>query len=119
MTATFRRAGEAAVRTGFRVLNQLVTPPLRSGLASPLPGGPGLVLLETTGRTSGAPREVPLVAARVGDRLVVSTVRSDSQWLQNLEAAPAGRVWTCGRPQAVTAVVRRGVLNTAVLTPSP
>ena len=118
MTATFRLAGEAAVRTGFRVLNQLVTPPLRSGLASPPNVGPGLVVLETTGRKSGAPREVPLIAARVGDRLVVSTVRSDSQWLRNLEASPEGRVWTCGRPQAVTAVVRRGALNTAVLTPT-
>ncbi len=118
MTATFRRVGDAAVRTGFHVLNQLVTPPLRSGLASPPPGGPGLVVLETTGRKSGEPREVPLVAARVGDRLLVSTVRSDSQWLQNLEATPEGRVWTCGRPQAVTAVVRRGALNTAVLTPT-
>lgn len=118
MTATFRRAGEAAVRTGFRVLNQIVTPPLRSGLASPPPGGPGLVVLETTGRTSGAPREVPLVAARFGDRLLVSTVRSDSQWLKNLEANPVGRVWTWGRPRSVTAVVHRGALNTAVLTPT-
>ena len=118
MTTMFRRAGEAAVRTGFRVLNQVVTPPLRSGLASPPPGGPGLVVLETIGRTSGLTREVPLVAARFGHRLVVSTVRSDSQWLKNLEANPEGRVWAWGRPRAVTAVVCRGALNTAVLTPT-
>ncbi len=73
-------------------------------------------LVEATGRRSGLPRQVPLVAGRVGNSLVVSTVRADSQWLRNLEADPRVRVWLAGRARSATASVRRGRLNIATLT---
>jgi deazaflavin-dependent oxidoreductase (nitroreductase family) len=107
-----------ATRAGFRLLNQAVLPPAKAGWTAPPPFGNGIVVLETTGRVSGEPREVPVAAVRFGDRYVVSTVRGDSQWLRNLEQTPQATVWTCGRAKAMTAAVRRGPLNVVVLTPS-
>jgi deazaflavin-dependent oxidoreductase (nitroreductase family) len=73
------------------------------------------VVLETTGRRTGLLRQVPLVATRLGDRLVVSTVRTGSEWIGNLEANPTAGVWLNGRRRAATAQVRRGPLNVVQL----
>jgi hypothetical protein len=114
--STMNRARNAATRSAFRLLNQTVLPPVRAGVASPPPGiGQGIVVLETTGRTSDQAREVPLAAVRVGNKILVSTVRDDSQWLKNLEASPNARLWTCGQAESVTAEVHRGPLNVVVL----
>ena len=107
---------DAGSRIGFRALNRLVHPIARSGSFSPPPAGGGLVLLETTGRTSGLPRQVPLMATRLGDRVTVSTVRADSQWMRNLEADPEASVWISGRRRPAVADVRRGPLSVVQLT---
>jgi deazaflavin-dependent oxidoreductase (nitroreductase family) len=98
-------------RLAFRALNRIMRPFVKRGAFSPPAIGGGLVVLETTGRTSRLPREVPLVATRLGDRVVVSTVRADSQWMRNLEAEPSAGVWIRGERRAATAQVRRGALN--------
>ncbi len=95
----------------FANLNRFVRPAVKAGLGSPLPIGLGAVVLESTGRISGKPREVPLLGLRIGDRVVVSTVRSGSQWVKNLEADDSAAVWYCGRRREATASVRRGPLN--------
>jgi hypothetical protein len=41
----------------------------------------------------------------------VSTVRSDSQWLRNIEADPDVAVWLGGQRRTATASVSRGALN--------
>lgn len=102
-------------RTLFRTLNRFVGPAVRAGLGSPLPVGLGAVVLESTGRISGEPREVPLIGLRVGDRVVVSTVRSRSQWVRNLEADDRAAVWFCGERHPATATVQRGPLNVVTL----
>ena len=107
-----------ATRTGFRLLNQAVLPPARAGWTAPPPFGNGIVVLETTGRVSGEPRQVPLAAMRMGHKVVVSTVREDSQWLRNLEQTPQAKVWMHGTARPVTATIRRGPLNVVILTPS-
>ncbi len=103
-------------RSAFRTLNSVVLPTVKAGIGSPFCVGAGLVVLETTGRKSGKPRQVPLVATRFGSRIDVSTVRGDSQWIKNLEADPKASVWVGGKKRKVTAEVQPGPLTVAHLT---
>lgn len=108
---------QTLTRNAFRTLNSVVLPAVKAGIGTPiLPLGAGLVVLETTGRKSGKPRQVPLAATRLGDRLIVSTVRGDSLWIKNLEADPNGLVWIGGTKRPVTAEIDRGPLTIATLT---
>ena len=108
MTAALR--ADLAQR-GFAALNSIVRPAVQAGAGNPLPIGAGPVVLETTGRRSGLPRQVPLLAARVGDTINVSTVRSNSAWLRNIESDGAVAVWLGGQRRPATATVARGPLN--------
>ena len=106
---------DTVTRHAFRTLNSVVMPALELGIGNPWPIGVGAVVVETTGRKSGQPRRVPLMSIRLGDRLFVSTVRSDSQWLANLEAEPAARVQLHGTFHEATTAVTRGPMNVAVI----
>ncbi len=106
-------------RLGFATLNSVVRPAVKSGVGNPFPIGAGAVVLETTGRKSGLPREVPVLATRAGDTLNVSTVRADSQWLRNIEADQQVAVWLGGQRRDATAAVTRGPLNTVRIELTP
>ncbi|MFZ4517686.1 MAG: nitroreductase/quinone reductase family protein [Microthrixaceae bacterium] len=96
-------------------MNRVIGPLARSGMVGPLPVGVGLVVLRTTGRRTGLEREVPLLAARVGDRVLVGTVRTDSQWFRNLAVDPDPAVWLCGSLRPAGATVRTGPVRLALL----
>lgn len=115
MRQLLERTCDQIVREGFRALNSVVVPAVRAGFANPLPVGVGPVLVETTGRRTGLPRQVPLLSVRFGDTVVVSTVRDDSLWMANLEATPTARLWLHGRARSAEAQVTRGGINVAVL----
>jgi deazaflavin-dependent oxidoreductase (nitroreductase family) len=86
-----------------RLLNPLVRAAARAGL--PLPG---YVLLETTGRRSGEPRQVPVGKARDGDTLwVVAEHGLRAGYVKNIQADPRvrvrlGRRWRTGRAQVLS-----------------
>lgn len=102
-------------QAAFRLLNSIVEPTVKAGVGNPLPVGAGAVVLEVTGRKSGLKRRVPLLASRLGDHLIVSTVRQGSQWLKNVEADPSVTVWLYGSARPATASVSRGPLNIVTL----
>jgi hypothetical protein len=97
----------------------VVIPAVKAGIGSPLPIGAGVVVVETTGRVSGEPRDVPLLATRFGRRVVVSTVRSNSQWAKNMSADSGVAVWVSGRKRPASGDVDQGVLTTASLQLDP
>jgi deazaflavin-dependent oxidoreductase (nitroreductase family) len=86
-----------------RLLNPLVRAAARRGL--PLPG---YVLLETTGRRSGQPRQVPVGKALEGDTLwVVAEHGLRAAYVRNIQANPRvrvriGRKWRTGTAQVLS-----------------
>jgi deazaflavin-dependent oxidoreductase (nitroreductase family) len=99
-----------------RWVNSVVEPLARRGAMSALPVGPALVVLETVGRRTHRVRRVPVLALRAGNRVIVGTVRSRSDWFANLREARAGRVWVGGEPhEADVHVDDGGVVRAATL----
>jgi F420H(2)-dependent quinone reductase len=94
-------------REAFRALNRVVRPFVKLGVGGPPPFGVGTIVVATTGRRSGLSREVPLAGARVGDTVVVSTVRGDSEWIRNLEADSDATLWLDGCARPVEASIQR------------
>lgn len=108
-----------SVSSAFGTLNAVVRPLVKAGVGNPWPIGSGVVVLQTTGRRSGLPREVPVVAARLGNSVKVSTFRSDSLWLANIEASPDVAVWVGGKQVNGSAQVTRGFLNLVEIVLDP
>ena len=115
MPPALAHARDRLTRHVFRGLNRFVIPLVDRGVGSPPPAGIGAVVLETTGRRTGLTRRVPLLSVRLGDELVVSTVRPDSQWFRNLEVRPEAGLRLGGRSVRAAATLRRGPLNVARL----
>jgi deazaflavin-dependent oxidoreductase (nitroreductase family) len=87
----------------FRGLNSFVEPLVRAGFGAPALSPMGAIVVETLGRKSGRRSNIPLMAAVIGDLVVVSTVRRRSNWLKNLAAHPEVRYWLGGREREATA----------------
>lgn len=90
----------------FRTLNRFVEPVVRAGLGNSAVGL-GAFVVATTGRRTGLQRPLPLLGLRFGETLIVSTVRSRSEWIRNLQHHPSADVWIHGRPRPASATVVR------------
>jgi len=103
----------------FNALNRYVEPLIRRGVGSPCISPGGLVVLETVGRKSGKIRRTPLAAARLGDRIIVSTFRENkAQWLRNLAVDARAAVWVGGKRRSVSAhrLDEKGTVESASIT---
>ncbi|HMV51292.1 MAG TPA: nitroreductase/quinone reductase family protein [Blastocatellia bacterium] len=89
----------------FSGLNQLAEPLIRAGLGNPLLWPMGTIVVETVGRKTGRKINIPVLATRIGEFVVFSTVRRHSQWVKNLAAVPEVRYWLAGQPREATAFV--------------
>ncbi|MCZ6784117.1 MAG: nitroreductase/quinone reductase family protein, partial [Proteobacteria bacterium] len=93
-------------RRAFRALNAVVRPAIQRGFGTPCLAPWGLVVLEHTGRRTGRTYESPLLALRLGRRVMVTTYRKDrSQWVRNLEEQPETHLWLDGRRKPYRALV--------------
>ena len=104
----------------FRQVNRFVEPVVKSGVASLIPIGPALVVLETVGRRTSKVRTVPVLALRFGSKVFIGTVRGGSQWMANVGASPDAAIWLGGhrRPGHAT-VHREGLIDVASITIEP
>lgn len=103
----------------FRGLNQFVEPLVRAGLGAPVFSPMGAIVIESKGRKTGRRSNVPLMAAVIGDLVVVSTVRRRTNWLKNLAAHPEVRYWLGGREREATAfAIGPGVESPSEMPPS-
>ena len=90
----------------FSAFNRLVEPAVRAGFGSLWLSQVGLIVLETTGRKTGLPRRVPLLATMAAGHIVVSTLRvRQSRWLRNVLQTPDVRYWLRGQELHARAVV--------------
>ena len=103
----------------FTTLNQVAEPLIRAGLGNPVCWPTGAIVLETTGRKSGRTYKVPVLAARIGSLLLISSVRRRSQWLKNLANNPRTRYWLGGRLHEASAFVIAPGLATPSLKSMP
>jgi deazaflavin-dependent oxidoreductase (nitroreductase family) len=87
-----------------KVFNPLVLAAARAGLPTP-----SVVILETTGRRSGAPRRVPVTRMLEGDTLWIVTEHGrKAAYVRNIEADPRVRVRIGRRWRTGTARVLHG-----------
>ena len=93
-------------REFFRKLNSVVEPAVRMGVGSSRLFPTGLIVLETIGFKSGATRRTPLVAARLGGYVFISTVRGESSfWVKNLRKQPNVNYYLGGKSRRAKAFV--------------
>ncbi|HEY8584286.1 MAG TPA: nitroreductase/quinone reductase family protein [Capillimicrobium sp.] len=84
-----------------KLVNPLVIPLVQRGLLEP-----GWAVLETTGRASGEPRQVPIGNGLRGDQFWIVTEHGrHAHYVRNIEADPRVRVFVGGRWRAGTAHV--------------
>ncbi len=99
---------DALQRRAFQALNAVVLPGVQRGFGTPCLAPWGLVVLEHKGRRTGRTYESPLLALRIGRRVVVTTYRKErSQWVRNLEEQPQTHLWMNGRRKPYRALVLR------------
>ena len=80
-------------------------PWIEMGIGNPLLWPTGAVVVEVTDKDSDRTYKLPLTATRVGNLMVLTSLRRQAGWLQNLIAKPEMRYWFVGQPRQATAFV--------------
>ncbi|MBL8202946.1 MAG: hypothetical protein JNM09_01860 [Blastocatellia bacterium] len=89
----------------IKTLGQSLTPLIEMGVGNPLLWPTGAVVVEVMDKDSDRTYKLPLTATRIGNLLLLTSLRRQASWLQNLMAKPDVRYWFAGRPQLATAFV--------------
>jgi hypothetical protein len=89
----------------FKTVGQSLTPLIEMGFANPLLWPTGAVVVEVTDKDSAKTYKLPLTATRIGNLILLTSLRRQAGWLQNLIVKPETRYWFAGRPRLATAVV--------------
>ena len=114
-----RKSFQSLEKRFFRTLNAYLEPLISTGVGSPGLARVGAVVLEKTGRKSGRIYKTPVLASEFASLLLVSTVRSRSQWIKNLAVTPQTKVWLRGESVPVTAYVIGPELSDSEEIPAP
>lgn len=89
----------------IKTLGQSLTPLIEMGFGNPLLWPTGAVVVEVTDRDSERAYKLPLTATRIGNLILLTSLRREAGWLQNLMAKPNVRYWFAGRPRRAKAFV--------------
>ncbi|HEX4946887.1 MAG TPA: hypothetical protein VFZ34_09495 [Blastocatellia bacterium] len=89
----------------IKTLGQSLTPLIEVGFGNPLLWPLGAVVVEVTDKDSERTYKLPLTATRVGSLILLTSLRRQAGWLQNLMAKPDVRYWFAGRPRLAKAFV--------------
>lgn len=89
----------------IKTLGQSLTPLIEMGLGNPLLWPTGAVVVEVTDRNSERAYKLPLTATRIGHLILLTSLRRQAGWLQNLMATPDVRYWFAGQPRLAKAFV--------------
>ncbi|MBS1810420.1 MAG: hypothetical protein JST84_19810 [Acidobacteria bacterium] len=89
----------------IKTLGQRLTPLIEMGFGNPLLWPTGAVVVEVTDRDSERTYKLPLTATRIGDLILLTSLRRQAGWLQNLMANSEIRYWLAGRPRLAQAFV--------------
>jgi deazaflavin-dependent oxidoreductase (nitroreductase family) len=104
-------------KSTFEAVNGLLEPASRASLLSSAVWPIGVISLETTGRRTGRPHRVPVLAMHGGRYALAATARGRrSDWFRNIEANRQVRYWFAGQALEATAILVRpdGVVEEAL-----
>ncbi len=89
----------------IKTVGRSLTPWIEIGFGNPLLWPTGTVVVEVADKATGRKYKLPLTAVRLGDQILLTSLRRQASWLQNLMATPDVRSWFAGRPRNAKAMV--------------
>jgi hypothetical protein len=89
----------------IKTVGRSLTPWIEMGFGNPLLWPTGAVVVEVADKATGQTYKLPLTATRIGNLILLTALRRDASWLQNLIATPDVRYWFAGQPRNAKALV--------------
>lgn len=89
----------------LKTVGRSLMPLIEMGFGNPLLWPTGAVVVEVTDKDSEKTYKLPLTATRIGNLILLTSLRQQAGWLQNLMAKPEVQYWFAGRPRLAKAFV--------------